>query len=633
MRLFKLGLIAKIAFVVALVELIVFSLMTFFYVQRYSNHIIEKDLITRSHLVNEMIANSELPISSISSKSFMSSMVGESYLQGVVVGNNGFIIVSSDPQYLGKKLDDVPGFSSKLLLKKAGEEFIFDDERLISTAYLSSDMNTTPLYHTVISLSTQKIAEEKKKILLLGILGSSIFILLSTGAIIIFAQRFLARRIDDSLAVLKSVEQGNLDLQIQITQSDELGLLQKGINSMIQKVAKLLLKYENSMHETQISKQFTREIIDTVPVRIFWKDKNNVYLGANKLFLQDAGLESEDQIIGKTDWDMVWKSNAQAYIDDDSKVMNSGIPKIQFEEPLLTADGSKKYLLTSKVPLVDKDNGRVYGILGVFNDITEQKLAQEEMHKKDALLLEQSKLASMGEMIGNIAHQWRQPLSIITTSASAMDMKADYDDLSKDEIKKLSTGIVDQANYLSNTIDDFRNFIKGDIKHTNISVKKVLKETFALVDATLKNNYITLISDIYEDMEIYGTKNEFSQALINIINNSKDALKETKGERFLFISTKKIDENNLELKIRDNGGGIPENIIKRIFEPYFTTKHQSVGTGLGLSMVHKIIVERYGHEIDIYNEEFEHKGKIYKGACCTIVFHNNKKLQAQIQTK
>lgn len=633
MRLFKLGLIAKIAFVVALVELIVFSLMTFFYVQRYSNHIIEKDLITRSHLVNEMIANSELPISSISSKSFMSSMVGESYLQGVVVGNNGFIIVSSDPQYLGKKLDDVPGFSSKLLLKKAGEEFIFDDERLISTAYLSSDMNTTPLYHTVISLSTQKIAEEKKKILLLGILGSSIFILLSTGAIIIFAQRFLARRIDDSLAVLKSVEQGNLDLQIQITQSDELGLLQKGINSMIQKVAKLLLKYENSMHETQISKQFTREIIDTVPVRIFWKDKNNVYLGANKLFLQDAGLESEDQIIGKTDWDMVWKSNAQAYIDDDSKVMNSGIPKIQFEEPLLTADGSKKYLLTSKVPLVDKDNGRVYGILGVFNDITEQKLAQEEMHKKDALLLEQSKLASMGEMIGNIAHQWRQPLSIITTSASAMDMKADYDDLSKDEIKKLSTGIVDQANYLSNTIDDFRNFIKGDIKHTNISVKKVLKETFALVDATLKNNYITLISDIYEDMEIYGTKNEFSQALINIINNSKDALKETKGERFLFISTKKIDENNLELKIRDNGGGIPENIVKRIFEPYFTTKHQSVGTGLGLSMVHKIIVERYGHEIDIYNEEFEHKGKIYKGACCTIVFHNNKKLQAQIQTK
>ena len=262
-----------------------------------------------------------------------------------------------------------------------------------------------------------------------------------------------------------------------------------------------------------------------------------------------------------------------------------------------------------------------------YNENLKSKVAEEvrKNQEKEQALAQSAKLASMGEMIGNIAHQWRQPLSVITTSASGMELKSDYDILTKDDIKEFSNKIIDQANYLSNTIDDFKNFIKGDIKYLNISLKDVLKETLSLIDATLKNNYITLISDIDEDIDIYGNKNELSQALINIINNSKDAMKGIDEEKLLFISTKKLNKTTLELKILDNGGGIPPDIINRIFEPYFTTKHQSVGTGIGLSMVHQIIKERHNAIISVHNEAYEYNGKTYKGACFKIIF----KLQEQ----
>lgn len=343
----------------------------------------------------------------------------------------------------------------------------------------------------------------------------------------------------------------------------------------------------------------TQNIIDNAPVRIFWKDINGVYLGANKLFLKDAKLESQDQIIGKTDYDMVWKNIAHLYIEDDKKVMDSKTPILLYEEPQIYEDGSTIYLLTSKIPLID-NNGNVYGILGVYNDITKQK-------EQETLLLEQTKLAAMGEMIGNIAHQWRQPLSVIATSATGILMEKKQGSLNDEEIERLCKYINENTQYLSQTIDTFRDFIKGENTKESILVEELLDLSISIVDGSFKNNYIKLINNkdtiVGKNLKVTISKNEFSQVIINILNNAKDIIKQNNTTNAWVKINYEIIKNKLIISIEDNGGGIPEIVLPHIFEPYFTTKHKAQGTGLGLHMAYKIVKNSIHGNIYAKNSE------------------------------
>lgn len=241
---------------------------------------------------------------------------------------------------------------------------------------------------------------------------------------------------------------------------------------------------------------------------------------------------------------------------------------------------------------------------------------------KQKLIETQSKLISMGEMIGNISHQWRQPLTVISTIASSLLVKKECGILEDDDIKNSSEAIVEQTRYLSHTIDDFRTFIKDSQTKENLSLVKALNKTISLVSPSLKNNYITLITKLEDDLTIVGYENQLVQAFINIINNSKDALKENiedEEDKLVFIETKK-ENNKLVISIKDNAKGIPQDILPRIFEPYFTTKHQSVGTGIGLSLANDILIKHHKARIKVQNEEFEYNGKKQKGAIFKIEF-------------
>ncbi|MGA1933592.1 PAS domain S-box protein [Arcobacter sp. YIC-464] len=241
---------------------------------------------------------------------------------------------------------------------------------------------------------------------------------------------------------------------------------------------------------------------------------------------------------------------------------------------------------------------------------------------KQKLIETQSKLISMGEMIGNISHQWRQPLTVISTIASSLLVKKECGILEDDDIKNSSEAIVEQTRYLSHTIDDFRTFIKDSQTKENLSLVKALNKTISLVSPSLKNNYITLITKLEDDLTIVGYENQLVQAFINIINNSKDALKENiedEEDKLVFIETKK-ENNKLVISIKDNAKGIPQDILPRIFEPYFTTKHQSVGTGIGLSLANDILIKHHKARIKVQNEEFEYNGKKQKGAVFKIEF-------------
>ena len=246
----------------------------------------------------------------------------------------------------------------------------------------------------------------------------------------------------------------------------------------------------------------------------------------------------------------------------------------------------------------------------------------DKHQEKDRILAQQQKMVAMGQMIENIAHQWRQPLSVISTSASGLKLKKQLNILEDEELIKSIEQIVDTAKYLSDTIDDFRYFFKPQKDKTKFSLVKNIEKSLSFLEATLKENSIKVEFD-YEDIDIIAYETELIQVFINIINNSKDAFIEKKIEdRVIFISIKKFP-NRILIEIKDNAGGVEEDILDKVFEPYFTTKHQYNGTGIGLYMSNQIIKTHLNGDIFMKNCSFKYKNIEQKGVITTIVLPKN----------
>ena len=277
-------------------------------------------------------------------------------------------------------------------------------------------------------------------------------------------------------------------------------------------------------------------------------------------------------------------------------------------------DGNNYYELLT-INAIYGVNKEISGYIGIFSDITQQK-------SDEKMLMNQSKVAAVGEMLGNISHQWRQPLSVISTYATGLKLKLELGvNLEKEEISESLENINKQVQYLSKTIDDFRNFFKGDTHDIQeVSLIDAFTKLEQLTKDSLNNNYIKYETKI-ENLTLILNENLFVQALINIYNNAKDAMidnREDSEDRFLFVETKVIDKN-LEILIKDTGYGVPSNIIEKIFDPYFTTKHSSVGTGIGLYMTNQIITKQFHGQITVNNIELENNGKVLSGAEFKII--------------
>jgi two-component system, NtrC family, C4-dicarboxylate transport sensor histidine kinase DctB len=238
--------------------------------------------------------------------------------------------------------------------------------------------------------------------------------------------------------------------------------------------------------------------------------------------------------------------------------------------------------------------------------------------EKNKIIFQQNKMAAMGEMIRNIAHQWRQPLSVITTAASSIKLKKELNILEEDEHKQSLDYIIESSNYLSNTIDDFQYYFSPDKSKNIFYTEDLINKLLKLTSAEFKENNINVIKRI-ENFEILSYENEILQVLINILNNAKDELTKdlSKPIGHVFIDLYKQNKT-LIIKIKDNAGGIKEEIIDRIFEPYFTTKHQSQGTGIGLYMSEEIIVNHIKGTITVSNKKYTYLEKEFLGACFKI---------------
>jgi PAS domain S-box-containing protein len=278
------------------------------------------------------------------------------------------------------------------------------------------------------------------------------------------------------------------------------------------------------------------------------------------------------------------------------------------------------YVEKLTISAVYNKKNKLTNYIGVFSDISKQKQQEEIIKEKERMLFQQSKMASMGEMLGNIAHQWRQPLSVISIAAGAIKLGHEYEGTyGEKEIIDFIDSITNSTQYLSETIDDFRNFFTQDIKDQNFDCLDTINMTLKLLSSNFKYKEIDIIFKRHESDNIFASQNEFKQVMMNILNNAKDALlDDTLNEKkYIFIDVY-TDDNYIYIDILDNAGGISENIKDKIFEPYFTTKHKSIGTGIGLYMVEEILTKHMYGEINVSNEDFTYDNMCYKGAKFSI---------------
>ncbi|MEA3372332.1 MAG: PAS domain S-box protein [Campylobacterota bacterium] len=265
---------------------------------------------------------------------------------------------------------------------------------------------------------------------------------------------------------------------------------------------------------------------------------------------------------------------------------------------LVTKEGDIKWVLDNTL-IVRDDSGTIVNYVGYISDITDLKKSEE-------LLQRQSRLVQMGEMISMIAHQWRQPLNAISASAIKLNMQQDLGVLKPEDITEQSRFVQGQTQKMSKTINDFMNFFKPEKKIEHIDIRSLMDEVNSLMGAQLHSRGIELVYDQKESIEIECYKNELVHVLLNLITNARDAYDagDKHPERLKQIVVGLESENEtFKLSVQDQAGGIPEAIIDRVFDPYFTTKEQGNGTGIGLFMSRRIVEEALGGSISVENRD------------------------------
>ena len=232
-------------------------------------------------------------------------------------------------------------------------------------------------------------------------------------------------------------------------------------------------------------------------------------------------------------------------------------------------------------------------MLADLNDNLEQRVlnAVKELRQKDQILIQQSRLAVMGEMINNIAHQWRQPLNNIGLIVQNLELCIKGGDLNENELCQEIDNVMNIIEFMSNTIDDFRNFFRQDKQKRRFNVNKAVEGVIEFISASLKNSNILVEQVADEKVFVIGYRNEYTQVLLNILSNSRDVLLERNICNPCIRINLCSNQDNSILIVSDNGGGIQEDILPQIFDPYFTTKEPGKGTGIGLYMS-KVIIEQ-----------------------------------------
>jgi len=250
-------------------------------------------------------------------------------------------------------------------------------------------------------------------------------------------------------------------------------------------------------------------------------------------------------------------------------------------------------------------------------EIVKTQQLNKELQIKNEQLAELQKMSAMNELLGNIAHHWRQPLNVMATGVTSIQIRKEMDTLDDEFIDQTCSLINENAQYLSKIIDDFSSYVNDEKVLKEFNLKKNIEDFLSLVTTLIDENKINIVLDLEEDINVKSYPNELIQSFMNLFSNSKDALQNIEGNRYIFIQTY-MQNDQVVICFKDNAGGVDLSIIDKIFQPYITTKHKSKGIGLSLNMTYDLITKSMGGTIKIENENFTYEQKEYTGAKVVI---------------
>jgi two-component system, cell cycle sensor histidine kinase and response regulator CckA len=356
------------------------------------------------------------------------------------------------------------------------------------------------------------------------------------------------------------------------------------------------------------SQKMTEEIINAIPVRVFWKDRNLMYLGCNSIFARDAGFTDPKDVIGKDDYQMVWREQAEMYRADDRQVIESGCSKLLIEEPQTTSEGNTITLLTSKIPLRDS-KGEIGGMIGTYYDITDRKRSEAEKEKLQAQLQQAMKMEAVGRLAGGVAHDFNNLLTVIIGYSELLQQKVGKESPMHREVEEIKRA-GERASSLTQQLLAF-------------SRKQITEPKVVRPDLLVADMQAMLTRLIGEDIALQATTGispgavkvdpgQFQQILMNLVVNARDSMPD--GGK-IGIETVNVDLDEgycavhpyilpgrfVMLSVSDTGHGMSEEVKAHIFEPFFTTKERGRGTGLGLATTYGV-VKQSGGSIEVYSE-------------------------------
>ncbi|PZV05361.1 MAG: histidine kinase [Leptolyngbya sp.] len=405
--------------------------------------------------------------------------------------------------------------------------------------------------------------------------------------------------------------------------------------------------------QLQESQQLLALVLNTIPHKVFWKDRDSNLLGWNRAFATIIGCSSVAELANKTAEDMPWTTEeAQWYRECDLRVMEADQPEFCIIETQLQADGSLAWIETSKVPLHDAE-GQVIGLLGVYQDITDRKHAEKQLHQRTVELeqtlqelqstqtqmIQAEKMSSLGQLVAGVAHEINNPVNFIygnlshasdyiqdilgllelyqqySTPHPEIEAKAaavDLDFLVEDLPKLLSSMRVG-ADRIQKIVASLRTFSRMDESEMKaVDIHQGIDSTLMILQHRLKarsdRSTIEVVKhyDSLPLVECYA--GQLNQVFMNVLSNAIDAIEEelvnqsNSSTPTITICTQLIQPNQVKICIADTGAGIPEPVRKRLFNPFFTTKPVGKGTGMGLSISYQIVAEKHGGSFSCQSE-------------------------------
>ncbi len=401
-----------------------------------------------------------------------------------------------------------------------------------------------------------------------------------------------------------------------------------GMNYISDKFFNFLIESDSDQNAWQKYEQYIQEkesiyrtIINTISDGYWLIDKDLITLEVNDALCGMLGY-SKEEMLGKKPFDFVDEKNAEIFKKQTSRISNTIHRSYEIE--LIGKNGRVVSTHFRATTLIDS-SGKPWAGVAFVTDLSHFKRIETELEKKTAelkqinmnlerridvalkergeneqLLMQQSRLAEMGQMIAVIAHQWRQPLATLSMMVQEMEDAWDYKEIDDTYINNYVEGSLSQIQLMSTTIDDFRNFYKTKRTKEYFDIRESVESVVRIVFGYYKKRHLELIVEASEscsgNCQIFAFRNEFEHVIMNLLNNSRDAIEKHRLESPSLKNTGKIrikiwrDENSHHLEIADDGGGVDDDNLEKIFNPDFTTKGDK-GTGIGLHMT-RLIVER-----------------------------------------